>query len=125
MRQLTVLIVDDNVRNRFLLSEMLSDLGHLTEIAENGQIAIDKLVAKPFDLVLLDVEMPVMNGIETAIHIRTRFESPSSEIPIVFITAHSVEDYFGNDPSFYFNDIITKPYSLENLVNILDKYFRD
>lgn len=125
MKRLNVLVVDDNVRNRFLLSEMVTDMGHHSEIAENGQIALDKISQTNFDIILLDVEMPVMNGIETAIHIRTKLKPPHNNMPIIFITAHNVDDYFTKDAAYYYNDIITKPYSVDSLVKILEKYFSE
>jgi len=60
-----MLVVDDNRVNRLLLTHHLQQMGHTTETAENGQEALEKLRAGEFDLVLLDIEMPVMNGYQT------------------------------------------------------------
>ena len=57
-----LLLVDDNKVNRILLSRGLESDGHKIEIAENGRQALEMLRASPFDIVLLDIEMPVMNG---------------------------------------------------------------
>ena len=59
-----LLIVDDNKVNRLLLSRYLELDGHRFALAENGQLALEKLRQEPFDLLLLDIEMPVMNGFE-------------------------------------------------------------
>lgn len=60
-----MLVVDDNRVNRLLLTHHLQQMGHATETAENGQEALEKLRASEFDLMLLDIEMPVMNGYQT------------------------------------------------------------
>ena len=65
-----VLIVDDIFTNRLLLSEILSNLDLEFDEVENGKEAIDAILQKDYDLVLMDIEMPVMNGLETTIYIR-------------------------------------------------------
>jgi adenylate cyclase len=57
-----VLIADDNKVNRLLLSRSVELLGHRVSLAENGQVALEKLRAEPFDLLLLDIEMPELDG---------------------------------------------------------------
>jgi CheY-like chemotaxis protein len=63
MRNLNILIVDDIFTNRLLLSELIKTLGHFSVQAENGKVAIDSLEKDDFDLILMDIEMPVMNGL--------------------------------------------------------------
>src|SRR5438105_4733619 len=60
----SLLIVDDNSMNRIMLSRYVTKLGYQASVAENGRQALDKLQSKPFDLVLLDVQMPEMDGYE-------------------------------------------------------------
>ena len=59
-----LLIVDDNKVNRLLMTRNVELLGHRASVAENGRIALDMLAAQPFDLLLLDIEMPEMDGFE-------------------------------------------------------------
>ena len=59
-----LLIVDDNKVNRLLLSRNVELLGHRVSVAENGRVAMEMLAAQPFDLLLLDIEMPEMDGFE-------------------------------------------------------------
>ena len=65
-----ILIVDDIFTNRLLLSELIKTLGHVSFQAENGKQAIDFLEKEEFDLILMDIEMPVMNGRESTEMIR-------------------------------------------------------
>src|SRR6476661_1917424 len=80
-----ILVVDDEPMNRSLLEAILTADGHTVLHAENGQAALDVLAAEPVDLVILDVLMPVMNGLETCRRIRG--ELGRLTLPIVFATA--------------------------------------
>ncbi len=73
MRKLNILIVDDIFTNRLLLSELIKTLGHSSVQAENGKEALDYFENNDIDLILMDIEMPVMNGLETCQQIRQRF----------------------------------------------------
>ena len=85
MPGLSVLVVDDNVVNLTLLAEMVRRLGHRTELASNGEIAVMKAQETAFDLVLMDVSMPVMDGIEATRRIRA--EGASRRAVILGVTA--------------------------------------
>ncbi len=78
MKKLKILIVDDIFTNRLLLSELIKTLDHESLQAENGQEAIDHLKNEEVDLVLMDIEMPVMNGLETCEFIRKNFLHPKT-----------------------------------------------
>jgi len=77
------LLVEDNKVNQTLATHVLTKVGGIVEIAENGLVAIEYLKNKPFDVVLMDIQMPEMDGYETTHHIRTQFGAPSSQIPIL------------------------------------------
>ena len=68
-----ILLVDDIVYNRFIIREFVKSLGHTYKEAENGIKAMELLQEFDFDLILLDIEMPVMNGVETLKKLRTGF----------------------------------------------------
>ncbi len=110
-----ILIVDDIFTNRFLLSEILNTLGLEYDEVENGREAIEAIQQKPYDLVLMDIEMPVMNGLEATRHIRENMPPPVNSLFIVAMTAHDpglfIEDYRG----IGFDNFLVKPYNLENL----------
>ncbi|MEN8118931.1 MAG: response regulator [Bacteroidota bacterium] len=117
-----ILIVDDIFSNRLLLSSTLESIGIDSETVENGQIAIESLQTNDFGMVLLDIEMPVMNGIETAKYIREKMSDVYSKLPIIALTAHNPDEYGDRINKAGFNEIMTKPYSVEKLGNIIEKY---
>ncbi len=101
------LLVEDNSMNRFIAKHSLNYLGLETIEAENGQIAIEILVSQKFDLILMDIQMPVMDGVEATIYIRNVLKI---DTPIIALTANA----FKHDIDLYLksgiNDFITKPY---------------
>ena len=85
-----VLLAEDNLINREVASELLKDVGLLVEVAENGAEALQKLETGPYDLVLMDMQMPVMDGIEAARRIRA--QPRYAALPILALTANAFED---------------------------------
>lgn len=120
MRKLKILVVDDIFSNRLLLTELIKTIGHESKQAENGKVAIDLLEKENFDLVIMDIEMPVMNGLETTEYIRTKFPPPKNAINIVALTAHNPSIFFEDFGDAGFNELITKPYSLEKIVEVIN-----
>lgn len=118
-----VIITDDIFTNRLLLSEIISDLGHEFLLAENGKIAVE-LIQKydNIDLVLMDIEMPVMNGLEAVKFIREKLPSPKNLIPIVALTAHNPKIFFNDFRDVGFNQLLTKPYSIQKITTILESF---
>lgn len=117
----TILIVDDIVINRMILIELIKRLGYKYAQASNGQEAIDTINKENIDLVLMDIEMPVMNGIETTQYIRKTLNKSLSTMPIVALTAHNPADFFETFEEVGFNDLITKPYLLEKISKTVQK----
>lgn len=120
MRNLKILIVDDIFTNRLLLSELIKTLGHTSVQAENGKQAVDFLEKEEFDLVLMDIEMPVMNGLETTQIIRKTFPSPKNVVTIVALTAHNPSLFFEDFSDAGFDELLTKPYSLDKVVELIN-----
>jgi CheY-like chemotaxis protein len=120
MRTFRILIVDDIFTNRLLLSELIKSIGHISTQAENGKQAIDFFEKEDFDLILMDIEMPVMNGLETTDRIRKTFPSPKNVIPIVALTAHNPSLFFEDYNDAGFDELITKPYSLDKIVDLIN-----
>jgi signal transduction histidine kinase/ligand-binding sensor domain-containing protein/CheY-like chemotaxis protein len=87
-RPLRILVADDVEVNQKLLQRMLEKLGHLVTLVENGRLAADGVAADPFDLVFMDVQMPVMDGIESTAAIRARERDSGGHTLIVAVTAH-------------------------------------
>ncbi|MFV8333449.1 response regulator [Flavobacterium sp. GSP14] len=84
MKNVKILVVEDITLNQMLMRTILDDFGFDCEIAENGKIAVEKLKEKEFDVVLMDLQMPVMNGFEATEYIRNTMKS---SIPIIALTA--------------------------------------
>jgi len=81
----SLLIVDDNSVNRIVLSRYISKLGYQATLAENGRQALEKLQSEPFDLVLLDVQMPEMDGYQVLEHLKA--DPRLRDIPVIMISA--------------------------------------
>ncbi len=120
MKTLRILIVDDIFTNRLLLSELIKTLGHQSVQAENGKQAVDFFENESFDLILMDIEMPVMNGLETTDLIRKTFPSPKNAVPIIALTAHNPTLFFEDYSDAGFDELITKPYSLDKIVELIN-----
>lgn len=91
MSGLKVLLVEDDYVNRVALEKLLSKYGFTTEIAEDGKQALDKLGPSDFDLVLMDVQMPVMDGVEAVRAIRNGDAGKGkADIPVIALTAHAM-----------------------------------
>lgn len=117
-----ILIVDDIFSNRLLLSSALDGLGVDSKSVTNGQQAIDILSEKDFDMLLLDIEMPVMNGIETVEYIRDKMPEVYKKMPIVAITAHSMSNDYKDLMKYGFHEVFSKPYSIGRLEKLIEKY---
>jgi len=120
MKTYKILIVDDIFTNRLLLSEIIKTLGHVSVQAENGKQAIDLLEKENFDLVLMDIEMPVMNGLETTSLIRKSFPSPKNVVTIIALTAHNPSLFFEDFSDAGFDELLTKPYSIDKIVEVIN-----
>jgi CheY-like chemotaxis protein len=112
---LRILVVDDIYTNRYLLCELIKLTGHEAISAENGEQAIEILKSQEIHMVFMDIEMPVMNGIETTLYIRNEMDAPLNAIPIIALTAHNPELFFEDYSDVGFDELVTKPYSLEKI----------
>ena len=116
---LKILVVDDIYTNRYLLSELIKLTGNQAVETENGQEAIDILRAEEIHMVFMDIEMPVMNGVETTQYIRNELPSPLNAITVIALTAHNPELFFEDYSDAGFDELITKPYSVEKIRAII------
>lgn len=115
------LIVDDIFTNRLLLTEILGSLDVEYEEVENGKEAIEAIESNDYDLVLMDIEMPVMNGLETTRHIRTQMPWPKNNTFIVALTAHDPARFFEDFRGVGFNELLTKPYNSEKISKLIEQ----
>lgn len=89
IRPLKVLVVEDNIINQRLAVGMLHDLGHTGVVVGDGEKALKCLAKLKFDVVLMDVMMPVMDGLEALAAIRAQEQSRGGHLPVVMATAHA------------------------------------
>ncbi len=105
-----VLIVDDNAINRLVAEEFLSGWNAVTDSAENGLEAVAKIQADDFDIVLMDLQMPLMDGYEASKIIRGLADEKKKNIPIIAITASSLAEVQGKIKAHGMNDYVSKPF---------------
>ncbi|NOZ47024.1 MAG: tetratricopeptide repeat protein [Chlorobi bacterium] len=117
--KLSILLVDDNPVNRALTIDTITMENNKISVdeADNGKIAIEKLQKKAYDIILMDLLMPVMDGYETTQFIRNKLKVPVSQIPILGFTANSIHEELETCVEKGLNDCISKPFQPEELFN--------
>ena len=120
-----VLIIEDNPLNVLLLRKYLQQWGITCDVAENGKIALTKVAVNLYDLILLDLQMPIMDGYETARHIRNMNGDYYKKICIIALTASMIEDVKDQIVASGINDALSKPFNYadlyEKIKNIVEK----
>ena len=106
IKNIRVLVVEDIALNQLLMKTLLDDFGFEQDLAANGKIAIEKLKTKPYDIILMDLQMPEMNGFEATEYIR---KTMNSNIPIVALTADVTTVDLAKCKAVGMNDYIAKP----------------
>ncbi len=117
-----ILLAEDNELNQEIAVELLGDAGFTTDVADNGQIAVDMLKdSEPgyYQLVLMDVQMPVMNGYEATRQIRELDDPGLASIPVFAMTANAFEEDKQEALKCGMNGHIAKPIDIENLFETL------
>jgi PAS domain S-box-containing protein len=113
-KHIKVLVVEDMPLNQLLMKTLLDDFGFERDIAENGAIALEKLKEKEYDIILMDLQMPVMNGFEATEYIR---DTMLSKIPIIALTADVTTVDLEKCKAVGMNDYIAKPVDERLLYN--------
>ncbi len=118
---LKILFAEDNNVNQILMRKILDELGHSVEIAQNGREAIEKLEQGLFDLVLMDLQMPILGGIEATQIIR-KSSKPYSKIPIIAVTAHALEMHAHQCLDAGMDGHLTKPLDFQLLRQTIEQF---
>ncbi len=120
-RKLRVLVVDDRAANRAVAQGMLEGLGYTVETVESGDEALARHVEQPFDAVLLDSEMPGLDGRETCRRLR-RKETGGRHVPVIAITAHRETEEREVCLAAGMDDCLVKPFQAAALAAVLDRW---
>jgi CheY-like chemotaxis protein len=118
IQKLNILLAEDDILNVKLIEHLFAEYGMHTDVAYNGKSAIEKFLEKEYDLILMDIEMPEMNGYETTRYIREKLQS---KVPVIAITAHAMPGEREKCLTCGMNDYISKPIDASLLFEIIYK----
>ena len=116
-----VLVVDDSETNRYVLTSQLRLLDVSCDVAHDGQEALRKIKSHDYSLVLSDIRMPIMDGLELAKNVRA-FKNEKKHLTLIAVTANIIPDDKYRFKSVGMNDVLSKPIELEKLQQILQKW---
>jgi len=119
----TILLVEDNEFNQQVVLGFLEDTNVQVDVANNGLIALEKLASKQYDLILMDIQMPEMDGLTATKEIRK--QAQFKEMPIIAMTAHAMPEELNKCLEVGMNEYFTKPIDPNALFNLMEKYLSD
>lgn len=117
-----ILLAEDNPINRTFAVRLLEKSGHIVKCAENGNEVLDLMENEKFDLILMDVSMPELDGYEATRHIRNTEKLTGRHIPIIAMTAHALTEDRGRCLEAGMDDYISKPVNIQELFQKIDIY---
>jgi CheY-like chemotaxis protein len=120
-RPLRLLLAEDNVINQKLMLRLLEKAGHNATVVRSGRAALEALAKEPFDMVLMDVQMPEMDGFEATAAIRAGERTTGEHIPLVAITAHAMRGDRERCLQAGFDGYVSKPIHFEDLFDTIDE----
>jgi len=122
---LRILLAEDDPSNQLVMSKLLEKAGHTVTVVENGRLVLELLAERDFDFILMDVQMPIMNGVDATTAIRTSATlGRKKEIPIIALTAYAM---VGDREKFLaagMNDYLSKPVTMDDLRKVIAKNSR-
>ena len=119
-QKLKILIVEDDKFSRAILKEYFNNTPYKVDTAENGQIAVEKSISNKYNIIFMDIQMPVMDGLLATKIIREHENTTnSSPTPIIALTASAFKESVENSTECYFNDYITKPVKRKRLLQAI------
>lgn len=116
----SVLIAEDNPANQLVIRKIMSNAGHKFTIVNDGEGVMTALVNDSYDVILLDLNMPVMNGFETIQFIR--FALHEQDVPVIAVTADATAETAERCHEAGFDAVVTKPYRAQTLLDVIDEH---
>jgi len=120
-RHLRILLAEDNAVNQMLAVRLLERQGHAVTVADNGREAITALERQPFDMVLMDVQMPEMGGFEATARIREAEQKTGRHVPIIALTAHAMKGDRERCLAAGMDGYVAKPIKPVELFEVIDR----
>ena len=131
-KKVQILLAEDYPTNQKIVTRILKNAGFKVDLAENGKKAVAAYKRKQYNLILMDLQMPVMDGLQATVKIRSHESKLASQkageryplphIPIVAITAHTVQEYLGKCEEAGMDDYVTKPIRKKELIALVEKW---
>jgi PAS domain S-box-containing protein len=122
VRHVHVLLAEDKPTNQMIAGKLIERLGHTVDFAENGIEVLNTLDRGTYDIIFMDVFMPIMDGFETTMHIRDREKTSGRHLPIVAMTAHAMHGDRQKCIDAGMDDYISKPIDEDKLQNLINKW---
>ncbi len=122
MSEVRILLVEDYPTNQKVAMKYLSLAGHRVELAENGKQAVEAFKNNQYDLILMDVQMPVMDGYEATANIRALEKNIGKKVPIIAMTAHAIKGYKEKCLEVGMDDYITKPLMRKEFLAMVNEW---
>ncbi len=119
--ELNILLVEDNLLNQKLIFLNLQKLGFVIDIANNGVEAVDKVKLKNYDLILMDLMMPVMDGLEASLLIRQYEKQVNKHTPIIGLTANTFDSDREKCLLYGMDEYMAKPFDLVEFKRVLEQ----
>ena len=121
--RLNILLVEDNLLNQRIVTFSLKRFNHEVVIANNGVEALEQFKTKKFDVILMDIMMPVMDGLEATVKIREIENSVNAEkrTPIIALTANTMDNDREKCISYGMDEFMAKPFDIEKLNSIFEE----
>lgn len=120
-----ILVVEDNLVNQKLMEVLLKSGGYDITVASNGEEAVQLAITNPFDAILMDVQMPIMDGVSASRKIREwerDLPSPGRHVPIIAVTAHVMKWNRDQCIRAGMDDFLAKPITKKNALYMLEKW---
>lgn len=121
-KKINILVAEDNLINQKLINKLLMNRGYQTLVVEDGLKAVEALHNKSFDLVLMDIQMPIMDGYQATSYIRNVERLTGDHIPIIAVTAFAMDSDRQKCYELGMDDFLAKPFNKMDFYNIIEKH---